>query len=106
MDIENLTDDELSELKRKVNDENSKRVNEALKIQKECETRFSEFFFDNRDMFLSTMEHFRNNCSDDDPFNADRCSKCRLLNIERWQIECGQIRISMDSTMALNVIEE
>jgi hypothetical protein len=89
IDFKVLSDDDLVTFRVKLNAELEERTRARLAAEKEKRSRTNKAILDNRDLFLSLMEHSRTSCSDHIPTNGymtasgqARCSKCALMELD------------------------
>lgn len=103
MDIKKLNKQELTDLSKKIEQQQKEIKDQELKEYKEEVKTKIEKLRVNKDLLLGLVKHSRNSCSDDNVCNgygsADygaRCTKCHLIEILDNEWSDGDFDVEID----------
>lgn len=100
MDINSLSKEELAKLQADISKRQQEIHDEELRQRSEKAAIKMKQIREVKEAILSLFEHSRTSCSDENPSNSDRCSKCALMELieEDWQDGEFEIEFSVEMT--------
>lgn len=93
--VQDLSDEKLTELKNLFTGEQQRRDAVKAEERKQQRIALNKRLFKHKKLLLSTMEHNRQGCSDDDPDQDGTCHKCALLSLEDWDLDRRMIEVQV-----------